>query len=161
MSSKSVLVAAQDVAGYDHYARQIASHLQDELDLKVSVLECLFHVACADGILHPAEDTFLGDVARMFELPDADFKAIRRAFVRDPDSPYEILGVSPRATDDEVKARYRQLVKCHHPDALVARGVPPEFLRAAEHRLSAVTAAYEAIQIERGNRATQALESSP
>ena len=154
-------LAAQDVAGYDSYARRIAQHLADEPDLKVSVLECLFHVACADGVLHPAEDEFLADVAAIFEVPKIDFKAIRRAFVRDPDSPYEILGVSPRASDDEVKASYRQLVKCHHPDALVAKGVPPEFLRAAERRLSAVTVAYEAILTERGKRATQALESSP
>jgi DnaJ like chaperone protein len=154
-------LAAQDVAGYDSYARQIASHLEDEPDLKVSVLECLFHVACADGVLHPAEDDFLHDVATIFGLSPTDFKAIRRAFVRDPDSPYEIMGVSPNASDDEVKARYRQLVKCHHPDALVAKGVPPEFLLAAQHRLAAVTSAYEAIQIERGKRATRALERSP
>jgi DnaJ like chaperone protein len=80
-------LAAQDVAGYDSYARQIAKHLDDEPDLKVSVLECLFHVACADGVLHPAEDEFLSDVASIFKIPDSDFNAIRRAFVRDPDSP--------------------------------------------------------------------------
>jgi DnaJ like chaperone protein len=124
------------------------------------VLECLFHVACADGVLHPAEDEFLNDVATIFEIPVADYKAIRRAFVQDPDSPYEILGVAPDASNDEIKARYRQLVKCHHPDALVAKGVPPEFLLAAEKRLAAVTTAYEAIQKERGKRAPRALESS-
>lgn len=154
-------LAAQDVAGYDSYARQIAGHLEDEPDLKVSVLECLFNVACADGVLHPAEDEFLSDVASIFGISSVDFKAIRRAFVRDPDSPYEIMGVAPNASDDDLKARYRQLVKCHHPDALVAKGVPPEFLLAAERRLAAVTAAYEAIQSERGRRATRALESSP
>ena len=127
----------------------------------MSVLECLFHVACADGILHPAEDDFLADVAAIFEIPALDYKAIRRAFVRDPDSPYEILGVAPNASDDDIKARYRQLVKCHHPDALVAKGVPPEFLLAAERRLAAVTTAYEAIQLERGRRAPRALERSP
>lgn len=154
-------LAAQDVAGYDSYARQIAGHLEDEPDLKVSVLECLFNVACADGVLHPAEDEFLSDVASIFGISSVDFKAISRAFVRDPDSPYEIMGVAPNAGDDDLKARYRQLVKCHHPDALVAKGVPPEFLLAAERRLAAVTAAYEAIQSERGRRATRALESSP
>jgi DnaJ like chaperone protein len=154
-------LAAKDVAGYDSYARQIASQLEDEPDLKVSVLECLFHVACADGVLHPAEDAFLAEVASIFGLPATDFKAIRRAFVRDPDSPYEILGISPLASDDEVKARYYKLVKCHHPDALVAKGVPPEFLKAAEYRLAAATAAYEAIQAERGKRAVRALEPNP
>ncbi len=154
-------LAAQDVAGYQSYARQIAGHLNNEPELKISVLECLFHIACADGVLHPAEDEFLADVADIFEISQTDFKAIRRAFVHDPDSPYEILGVAANASDDDIKARYRQLVKCHHPDMLASKGVPPEFLRTAERRLAAITAAYEAVQTERGKRATRALEPSP
>jgi DnaJ like chaperone protein len=154
-------LAAQDVAGYQSYARQIANHLQDEPELKLSVLECLFHIACADGILHPAEDEFLADVAEIFSISQVDFKAVRRTFVRDVDSPYEILGIAPNASDEEIKARYRQLVKCHHPDTLASKGVPPEFLRTAEQRLAAITSAYEAVQVERGNRAARALEASP
>ncbi len=154
-------LAAQDVAGYQSYARQIASHLRGEPDLRISVLECLFHIACADGVLHPAEDEFLAEVAAIFEISTRDFKAIRRTFVRDPDSPYEILGIAADASEDELKTRYRQLVKHHHPDALAAKGVPPEFLRTAERRLAVITDAYEAIQIERGRRAARALEPSP
>jgi DnaJ like chaperone protein len=154
-------LAAQDVAGYQSYARQIATHLKGEPDLRISVLECLFHIACADGVLHPAEDDFLAEVAAIFEIPTADFKAIRQTFVRDPDSPYEILGVALDAGDDDIKARYRQLVKHHHPDVLASKGVPPEFLRTAERRLAVITAAYEAIKTERGQRAERALEPSP
>ena len=154
-------LASQDVAGYESYAYQIAAHLKSEPDLRVSVLECLFHIACADEVLHPAEDMFLARVAEIFELSTTEFNAIRRAYILDPDSPYEIFSVSPSATDQEIKARYRDLVKCHHPDSLAAKGVPPEFLAAAEKRLAAITSAYEAIQVERGRRATRALEPSP
>ena len=153
-------LAAQDVAGYESYARQIAGHLKSEPDLRVSVLECLFHIACADGVLHPAEDEFLTRVAEIFEISAPEFKAVRRAYIHDPDSPYEVLSVSPSATDAELKTRYRELVKCHHPDALAAKGVPPEFLAAAERRLASITSAYEAIRLERGTRATRALEPS-
>ena len=154
-------LASQDVAGYESYAHQIAGHLKGDPDLRVSVIECLFHIACADGVLHPGEDAYLTRVAEIFELSTREFRAIRRAFVHDPDSPYDILSVSPSATDQEIKARYRELVKSHHPDRLAAKGVPPEFLAAAEKRLAAITSAYEAIQVERGKRATRALESSP
>ncbi len=153
-------LASQDIAGYDIYARQIARQLADEPEVKVSVLECLFHIPCADGVLHPAENNFLTDVGRIFELSEVEFQAIRRAFVRDPDGPFEILGLTPNATDQEIKARYRDLVKKHHPDALQSKGVPPEFLIAAERRLAAITSAYDAIQLERGSRAPRALETS-
>lgn len=151
-------LASQDVAGYETYARQIANHLADEPEVKTSVLECLFHVACADGVLHPAENDFLGEVARIFGLTATEFQSIRRAFVRDPDGPYETLGLAHDVTDAAIKARYRELVKRHHPDALVSKGVPPEFLIASERRLAAITAAYEAIEAERGRRAPRALE---
>ena len=154
-------LASQDVAGYDSYARQISALLADEPEVKVSVLECLFHIACADGVLHPAENDFLADVARIFELSATEFRAIRRAFVHEPDDPFEILGLTPDAADQEIKARYRELVKRHHPDALVSKGVPPEFLIAAERRLAAITAAFEAIQTERAHRAARELERSP
>ena len=151
-------LASQDVAGYESYARQIASHLTDEPELRTSVLECLFHIACADGVLHPAENDFLAEVARIFGLTATEFQSIRRAFVRDPDGPYEMLGIAADASDAEIKKRYRDLVKRHHPDALVSKGMPPEFLIASEKRLAAITSAYEMIQAERGRRATQALE---
>lgn len=152
-------LASQDIAGYDSYARQIAGHLADEPEVKMSVLECLFHIACADGVLHPAENDFLAEVARLFGLSSTEFQAIRRAFVRDLDGPYEILGLPSDASETEIKARYRELVKRHHPDTLVSKGVPEEFLIAAERRLVAITGAYEAIEKERGLRASRSAET--
>lgn len=154
-------LASQDVAGYEAYATQIARLLDGQPDLKISVMECLFHVASADGVLHPDEDSYLARVAEIFGLSQCEFRCVRRGFVIDADSPYEVLNISPGASDKEIKTRYRDLVKSHHPDALVAKGVPPEFLAGAERRLAAITSAYEAILADRGQRAERALEPSP
>jgi DnaJ like chaperone protein len=154
-------LASQDVAGFESYAGQINRILGDDKELKISVLECLFHIASADGVLHPAEDEYLEQVATRLGLSDREFRCVRRAFVVDPDSPYEILNVAPDANDAEIKARYRELVKSHHPDTLLSKGVPSEYLAAAERRLAAITAAYDAVLMERGQRAERALESSP
>ena len=154
-------MGSQDVAGYEEYAAQVANLLFDEPDLKRTVLECLFHVASADGILHPGEDKFLANVARIFGLSDAEYRCVRRAFVVDPDSPYEVLGIQPDASIQDLKAHYRDLVKSHHPDVLISKGVPVEFLAAAQRRLAAVNAAYEAILAERGLKTERALEPAP
>lgn len=142
-------LAKKDIAGYDAYARKIARMLQDEPDLLRSVLECLFYVAAADGVLHPDEDRFLEEVAEIFSIPRLDFLSIRASFVHDPGSPYAILGIAPNASDEELKARHRALVREHHPDRLAASGIPAEFRTAADRRLAAINAAYDAIRIER------------
>lgn len=142
-------VAKQDVAGYDAYADKVARLLAGQPELKRDVLEALFHIATADGIFHGAEDIYLADVARRFGFSEAEYRAIRAMFVRDPDDPYAVLGVSPDIPDDELRAHYRRLVRENHPDTLMARGVPKEFIDVANRKLAALNAAYDQIARER------------
>lgn len=143
-------MAKQDIAGFETYARTIAGYFDEDPELLGDVFACLFHVASADGILHRGEEAFLRTVAREFGLTDRQFAAIRAQYVRDPESPYVVLGIEPTATDAEVKARHRALVLETHPDRLAAHGVPAELLRVADRRLAAINAAHEAILKERG-----------
>lgn len=143
-------LAAQDVAGYEAYAGKIATLLADEPDMLRALLECLFHIAAADGVLHPEEDRFLSTVAARFGLSRGEFLSVRAGFVNDPCSPYQILGVHPDISDADLKLRHRALVREHHPDRLAATGVPPELRCAATRRLAAINAAYDAILEERG-----------
>ncbi len=142
-------LAKRDVAGFEIHAGRIAKMLKDEPVFLASVLACLFHIAAADGILHPAEDRFLETVATIFGIDRGEYLSIRATYVHDPRSPYAILGVAPNASDDELKARHRELVRRHHPDRVCASGVPHEFCVAANRRLAAINAAYDAIQKER------------
>ncbi len=147
-------LAAQDIAGYETYAGKIATLLANEPEMLRALLECLFHVAAADGILHPDEDAFLAVVAEKFGLSHGEFLSVRAGFINDPCSPYQILGVHPDITDAELKLRHRALVREHHPDRLAASGVPPELRCAANRRLAAINAAYDTVLAER-RRATK------
>jgi len=142
-------LAAQDVAGYEAYAGKIAVLLANEPEMLRALLECLFHIAAADGILHADEDTFLSVVAEKFGLTRGEFLSVRAGFISDPCSPYQILGVHPDISDAELKLRYRALVREHHPDKLAASGVPPELRCAATRRLAAINVAYDTIIEER------------
>jgi DnaJ like chaperone protein len=143
-------LAKQDVAGYQTYADQIAALLKDDKKLRQDVLEGLMHVATADGGMHPTEDVFLRDVAYRFGFSESEYRFFRARFVSDNDNPYDVLKLSPSVSNDEIKAQYRKLVFDNHPDKLMGRGVPKEFVDIATRKLAAINAAYDHIAKERG-----------
>ena len=62
--------------------------------------------------------------------------------------PYEVLGIRPTATDDEVKAAYRRLALKHHPDRVATLG--DDVKRAAEEKFQQINQAKETIYKARG-----------
>src|SRR5580704_4712877 len=143
-------LARQDVAGYESYAGQIARLFVGNPALLEDVLDGLFEIAKADGVLHPAESAFLERVAEIFGFAPNEFRRIRAShFAPELTDPYVILGVSYVAGDDEIKQTYRRLVRENHPDSLMARGVPEEFIKLANDKLAAINSAYEKIKKER------------
>lgn len=147
-------IAKADTAGYEIYAARMArlcgSGQQNCLMLQ-DVLDALFHVAKADGTLHERESRFLHDVAGIFGIDEAHYEAIlaRHVDLGHAD-PYRVLGVRRDTPLVDVRRRYRRLVSDNHPDKLIGRGVPQEFIAIATRRLAAINAAYE--MIERGLR---------
>lgn len=67
------------------------------------------------------------------------------------DDPYKVLGVSPDATDDEIKQAYRRLAKKYHPDR------NPGDAEAAR-KMQEVNSAYE--QIKNPEKAQQTSQGS-
>lgn len=143
-------LAQQDVAGFETYADQIAALLQDDRKLLQHVLEGLMYVGAADGALHPKEDAFLKVVSDRFGFSDSEFRFFRARFVIDHGNPYDALRLTPNASNDEIKAQYRKLVRDNHPDKLMANGVPAEFIALSTRKLAAINAAYDVIAVERG-----------
>jgi DnaJ like chaperone protein len=68
------------------------------------------------------------------------------------DDAYSVLGLSRNASDDEIRKAYRQLVREHHPDRLVAKGLPKEFVEHANATLANINVAYDRIAKERNLR---------
>lgn len=142
-------LAKQDIAGFEAYADKIKRLLGNDQRRLQDVLESLFHIATADRAMHPGEDAFLATVGDRFGFSPSEYRHIRAQFVVDHASPYDVLGLSPMASDDDVKRRHRDLVKETHPDRLIGGGARAELVDVATRKLQAINAAYAAISRER------------
>lgn len=143
--------AKQDSAGYEPYARQLKEIFAGQPAVLEELLGALFRIAHADGVYHPDERAFLQRVAAIFGFGTSDFERLEAGFIgTEPTDPYALLGISRNASDDEVKTAYRRLIREHHPDRLIAEGMPQEFIDVANQKLAAVNAAYDRVCRERG-----------
>lgn len=143
--------ARQDTAGFEIYARQVGAMFRDHPAVLEELLNGLFHIARADGVLHPAELDYLQKVAAAFGLDQQTFERVRAGNVGPEDTdPYAVLGVERSMADDEIKAVYRKLIRENHPDALTAQGMPDEFVEQANEKMATINAAYDRIRKERG-----------
>lgn len=143
-------LAKQDVAGYEAYAQRVAGMCGSGVEncaMLEDVLDGLFHIAKADGLVHEKELEFIANVADIFRVDEVHFERILARHVH-PDgiNPYAVLGVPDTTPFDEVKKRYRMLAAESHPDRLRARGVPEEFLTIANDRMAALNDAFAAIE---------------
>lgn len=151
-AAKVFNLARQDVAGFDAYARKIAKLFNpegrklcaDDHHVLLDLLEALFQIALADGSYHPGEDAFLRHVAEIFGLDEPCFRAVRARLVEGaPRDPHDVLGIPNGAPLDDARRAWKALVRDTHPDAMIARGVPPEAIQLAERRLIAINAAWK------------------
>jgi DnaJ like chaperone protein len=144
-------LAKQDVAGFDSYAKQLASLFRARPGVLEDLLDSLFVIAKADDRLHPGELEYLRNVATIFGFSEGEFQRIRAShFGADREDPYVILGVEHSISDEDLKRAYHKLVRENHPDSLIARGVPAEFVRLATEKLASINGAYDNIKKERG-----------
>lgn len=143
-------LAQEDVTGFDNYAKQVAELYADSPQVLEDVLDVLFYIAYADGILHPAEEQFLDIVADIFGMSRADRERVRARHDGSVQDPYLVLGIGRHSTDEAVRKAWLAAVRDNHPDQLQARGMPPEMVHIATARMAAINHAWEVVREERG-----------
>ncbi len=144
-------IARQTVRGYQGYARKIGRKYRNRPCLLEGVLDGLFQIAGADGVVTADEMQYLKTVSEAFGFDESTFRRIRASHLGpDRDDPYHILGVAHDAEFSDIRAAYRQLMADNHPDRVIQMGAPREFENAAHAKAAAITAAYAQIRTERG-----------
>jgi DnaJ like chaperone protein len=135
---------------FEDYARQFGQVFQGEQQLRMMFYEMLFSVALADGVLHPAEEKILRAAPPLLGLHADIYDTVKRQFVSDLSHYYAILGLDDGADMSSVKKAYRKLVTEYHPDKVVSKGLPEDFVKFAEEKFREINEAYEAIQKAKG-----------
>ncbi len=137
-------------------------------NLPFLLLEFLFTIALADGELHQSErdilmrtGSYLGIGSRQFEqllamlMAQEHFRSdhyqqsAQAPSQNELEQAYQALGVSSTDSDREIKRSYRKLMSQHHPDKLIAQGVPEDMLKMATEKSQEIQAAYDLIQKHR------------
>jgi DnaJ like chaperone protein len=136
---------------FEDYARQFGQVFKNEQQLRMMFFEMLFSVALADGVLHPAEEKILRTAPSLLGLHGDVYDTVKRQFVSDLSHHYAMLGLKAGADMSEVKKAYRKLVSEYHPDKIVSKGLPEDFIKFAEQKFREINEAYEAITKAKGS----------
>lgn len=132
-------------------------------------LEIQLQAAYADGVMDAKERAVLLNSFDKLGFSRADFEQLdmlvraakhftgrpgKEEAVASPEQlmteAHGILGISQEVSDAEVKQAYRRLMSQHHPDKLVAKGLPEEMVKLANEKTAEIKSAYEQIKKFRG-----------
>lgn len=138
--------------------RQISGNMVYEQ--KLQLLSFLVIIAKADGFVASEEITALREIAEGLNIPQSDLESLlymRQQYnyentsqnkEEDINNDYKILGITPHATNEEIKNAYRKMALKHHPDKVAALG--DDIRKAAERKFQEINAAKDRIYKSRG-----------
>ena len=147
----------------DEVLDQLRRECRYSSHLVTMFVEILLHAAYADGELHSLERALLESICARLRLPAGELERLE-AMVRaerharggkpsdafSPADAYAILGVEETCSDADLKRAYRRMMNRHHPDKLVAKGLPEEMMRVATEKTREIKAAYDRLKEARG-----------
>ena len=144
---------------FEMYAKELGRAFADKPEPLETLLGVLFMIARADlpprAPLHPLEMDFLRRTHKAFRLSKrawdrAESGQPRAASTASSAECYRILGISATASDGEIRARWRLLIREHHPDRLAQKSMTDAQRQAAQERVARINAAWDQIKRDRG-----------
>jgi DnaJ like chaperone protein len=142
--------AVHSTQTFEDFASQFYGQFYSQPQMLELMMDILFRVSLADGALNNYEETTLRSAARIFGFDETRYQQIKSKYVRDVDKYYTILGCRREDSIEQIKKQYRKMAADYHPDKIIAKGLPEEFVKFANDKFKEIQEAYDAIKKERG-----------
>jgi DnaJ like chaperone protein len=150
IATKIFHTASDSPATFQDFATQFYNHFRHQPQLLELMMDVLFRVSVADGVLSESEEALILSAARIFNFSEEKYRKIRSRYAEDFTKYYAILGSESSDSDEHIKKQYRKLAKEYHPDKIAAQGLPEEFTKFAHDKFREIQEAYETIRRKRG-----------
>ncbi|WP_299204905.1 co-chaperone DjlA [uncultured Amphritea sp.] len=152
--------------------RPLSALIRFRIPLKLMFVEIQLQAAMADGQVSEAETIIIREVCGLLQMSQAEMAALmarmqsqfsyqqhsyqshQGGYVSEQQllkESYGVLGVAESVSDAELKKAYRRLMSQHHPDKLVAKGLPEDMMQLAKEKTQEIQAAYDRIRTARKN----------
>ncbi len=138
-------ILKQEIPLYD-VCQQIKQNMA--YSSRLQLLHFLFGISISDGHADASEISVIETIATYLQISGPDYKSVKAMFIKDTKSAYNVLGVFPDVTDEELKKAYRKMAILHHPDKVAHLGADVQ--KAAKEKFQSISEAYEEIKKERG-----------
>ncbi len=143
--------AKKTTDGFEVYAKQISNLLEKNSSVLEELLNLLVIIAEADGKITNLERIYLKKVSNIFGFSEQDFERICSSKLDKHIDPYQTLGVLKDAPLEEIKNRWKMLAMKHHPDRLIAQGIPKDIIETNTYRLKEINNAWDLIKNKKYN----------
>ena len=138
--------AKKTTDGFEVYAQQICQLLGKNSSVLEELLNLLIIIAKADGKITEPEIHYLKQVSIIFGFSIEKFERIYSSSLGKTSDPYQILGVTSDTPILEIKNKWKILATNHHPDKLIAQGLPIDFIEKTTLRLQEINNAWDIIK---------------
>ena len=138
--------AKKTTDGFEVYAKQLSNLLEKKSSVLEELLNLLVIIAEADGKITNLEKIYLKEVSNIFGFSEQDFERICSSKLDKHIDPYQTLGVLKDAPLEEIKNKWKTLAMKHHPDRLIAQGIPQDIIETNTYRLKEINNAWDLIK---------------
>ncbi len=160
---------------FDSLASQFYSIFKNERSVLKTMFDILMHLAHSDGTFHPNEERLIKSAKKIFKISDYEYESLKERYQKhgqsgeggsgsqnrssgggqsgshheNIDKYYAELGCMPSDSNEKIKEAYKKMARDYHPDTVIARGLPQDFVKFATQRFQQIQLAYEKIKTAR------------